>query len=382
MTDPNASKQDALSAVDVAQLLADPSAETRAETAQKIAQSYNQSALGIKERMLAEQIFAVMAKDVTEQVRVSLAENLKTLPSIPRDLARTIANDVESVAVPFIKVSDVLSDEDLLEIVKTKPATHQVAVASRPQVSALICDALVDNGNSDVVHAMVKNEGADIREETMSKALDRHGNDKRISTAMAERQVLPLDIAERLVSLVSDKIRDHLATHHNLGPDMAADLVMQSRERATVALLDGNADAPDVHALVDQLGRNGRLTPTLVVRALCTGDVVFFEYALSRLAKVPLRNVYLLLNDKGDLGVQRLFDKCGMPVGLVGLAREAIAISKQLRETGTEDREAFRTQLIERLMTQFGDDMPDENIDYLIAKLSNQNTELVSGMQR
>ena len=49
------------------------------------------------------------------------------------------------------------------------------------------------------------------------------------------------------------------------------------------------------------LRRNGRLTPSLMLRALCMGDVAILEASLSLLGKVPLTNARLLIHDAGRL---------------------------------------------------------------------------------
>ena len=63
---------------DVERLLADPSPQTRAEMAAKVAASLESVSLTEGERKLAEGIVRVMARDAAERVRQALAENLKS----------------------------------------------------------------------------------------------------------------------------------------------------------------------------------------------------------------------------------------------------------------------------------------------------------------
>src|ERR687898_713181 len=76
---------------DVERLLADPSPETRAEMAAKVAASLESVRLTDGERKLAEGIVRVMARDAAERVRQALAENLKSSQSLPRDVSPTLA---------------------------------------------------------------------------------------------------------------------------------------------------------------------------------------------------------------------------------------------------------------------------------------------------
>lgn len=364
------SQDNQLSAADVAKLVENPSADHRAEAATKIASHLNQGSLSENERALAEDIFRVMVRDVESRVRRALSDSLRETDDLPRDIALSLANDVDDVAIPFLELSQALSDDDLLSIIEAKGEEHQMAIARREQVSEEIADALVETKSENVVATLVSNEGADLSEGTMNRVLDEFGDVKSISTPMAGRAALPLDVAERLVSLVSDKIQERLLTHQELSPDMAMDLILQSRERATVSLLDGSSDAPDVQALVEQLHKNGRLTPTLIVRALCMGDLTFFEAAMAKKADIPVVNVYKLVHDKGELALPRLFAKADMPKDMVELAQVALDVSAEMDMQSSDDREKFRSVMMERVMTHFEEDFDSDNLDYFISKMA------------
>lgn len=364
------SQDNQLSAADVAKLIENPSADHRADAATKIASHLNEGSLSENERALAEDIFRVMVRDVESRVRRALSDSLRETDDLPRDIALSLANDVDDVAIPFLELSQALSDEDLLSIIEAKGEEHQMAIARREQVSEEIADALVETKSENVVATLVANDGAELSEGTMNRVLDEFGDVKSISTPMAGRATLPLDVAERLVSLVSDKIQERLLTHQELSPDMAMDLILQSRERATVSLLDGSSDAPDVQALVEQLHRNGRLTPTLIIRALCMGDLTFFEAAMAKKASIPVVNVFKLVHDKGDMALPRLFAKANMPEEMVELAQVALDVSSEMDVHSSDDREKFRTVMMERVLTHFEEDFDAENLDYFISKMA------------
>ncbi|HLO75939.1 MAG TPA: hypothetical protein VK196_05730, partial [Magnetospirillum sp.] len=105
---------------DVARLLANPSADTRVEIAGKIAEQH--SALSKSQRKLAEDIFRLMVKDAEVRVRQALSRQLKENPLVPHDVAISLARDVDAVALPMLQFSEVLTDEDLIEIVKSQSA--------------------------------------------------------------------------------------------------------------------------------------------------------------------------------------------------------------------------------------------------------------------
>lgn len=360
---------DRLTKDDVARLLSDPSPNSRSELAVKVAQQFTGAALSDAERKLAEDIIRVMARDAVVRVRQSLAENLKASPSLPRDVALTLARDVEAVAIPVLSVSTVLTDADLVEIVRTGTDAKHTAIAQRPAVPACVADALIETASEGAVAALVANSGAELGEESLGRVIDRFAGSETVSDPLVHRSKLPITIAERLVAVVSETLRQHLVTNHELPAKVAADLILQSRERATVSLFSGESDEGALERLVAQLSRTGRLTPSLLVRALCVGDVAFFETAMSHLGNVPLTNARLLIHDAGRLGLKSIYDKAKLPSALLPACRIALDVLKETPYDGeAHDIERHRRRLIERILTQY-EDLAAEDLDYLLDKL-------------
>lgn len=360
-----------LSAADVANLAnAKADADVRAQTIRKVGANFADGTLSPSERALAEDIFRAMAKDVEVRVRQAMMDSLKDSPDLPHDVAMQMAMDVADVAVPFIEMTQVLTDEDLIEIIRSQGQAHQIAVARRPEISEQVSDALVETKDEAVVTALVSNAGAKLSEATMSKVLDEFGHVKPIANTMAQRNTLPLSIAERLVTLVSSKMQAHLEKSAGLDAGSAKAVGKEAREKATVSLLDGSHDAPDIHALVDQLHKSGRLTHTLVVRALCMGDMVFFETGLSRLAGIPVANVYRLIHEKGTKGLERLFAKIGVDKKMFDISMVALDLAKDLKLDSRDDREHFRSVMLDRVLTKLGETKDVDSLDFLMRKIN------------
>ena len=359
-----------LTEADVQRLMASPSGDVRAETAEKVARAFQSGALGPKERELAEAIFRVMIKDAEVMVREAMARNLKSSSDLPKDVALSLAKDIESVSLPMLEYSTVLSDADLIDIIRVASAEKQTAIARRNEVSGAVAEALVDHGrHPSVVKALVSNPGAKLAEPVIQKVIEKHGDDMAVKNALARRSDLPVTIAERLVAAVSETLRDFLLTKRELSPDQAADLVLQARERATVALLPPGQRSADVEELVRQLRDHQRLTPSLILRALCLGDVGFFEASMAVLSNTSIVNARALIHDEGTLGLQSLYGKANLPTALYPAFRIALDMVRSTEYDGEErDRERFASKVIERVLTQY-EDVGSENLEYLLRKL-------------
>ena len=355
---------------DVAKLLADPSPETRASLAPKMADKMNAPLLTDEERRIAHDIVRLMAKDASLYVREALAEAVKSSPDLPHDVAMTLASDIDSVALPVLEFSEVLTDADLVELVRrTSGEEKQVAVARRAHLSDLVADALIDTDNAHVVRALVANDGAMMSESTLDKVVDRFGDDAAIQEPLAHRAHLPITIAERLVAKVSDHLRDYLMTRPDLSGDAVHDLVTGARERVTVDLAT-YSEEPEVDRMIAQLKATDRLTGSLVLRALCIGNVVFFESALAAMAGIPTMNARLLIHDAGQLGFRSLYKKAGLPESMYPVFHTAVKMAVQTDFRGADyDPTTYSRTVMERVLSDTEESMPSEDADYLLAKL-------------
>jgi len=363
-----------LSDTDVQALLHDPSPDVRATTAAKTARSFCASTLSPAERTLALEIIRLMMRDAEVQVRQALTDNLASNPDVPRDVARALAADVASVAIPILETSRMLTDDDLLEVLRGGIAAKQAAIARRQNISERVAREIAAEAAPEAVAALLANESAILTDAVFGIALDRFPADEAVHHAMAFRARLPAVVAERLVSLVSAALREHLLAHHALPDDMATDLLLQARERAMVEMTWG-ASHDELMALVERLYSNNRLTPTIILRALCTGDEDFFECAMARLANIPVENSHRLIHDWGGSGLQKIVEHCRLPHDFLAMARIALEVSRDLEHDGTAtDRWRVARMVIERVATSLDAAANTENLDYLIDKLAGPGT--------
>ena len=366
-----------LSESDVTRLLSDPSGTARAETAAKIARQFVGPKLSARERKLAEDIIRVMTKDAEVRVREALSRNLKDCDDLPADVAAALARDVRTVALPVLQYSKVLTDNDLVEIVRARDADKQVAIAQRRRISENVSNSLSQEGVESAVAALMRNPGADIDEPAYQTALDRFPGSPEVTEGMATRNVLPATVVERLVSHVSDKLKQYLVAKHELPQAVADDLSVRSREKATINMLGRCADETEARELVGQLKASGRLTPSLILRALCMGDVFFFEAALATLAGVPLSNARVLAHDKGPLGLKAIYDKAQLPGALFAAFRTAVDVIHETQFDGQPgDLDRYRCRVMERILTQFDHlgSIGNDNVEYLMDRLSKLKT--------
>lgn len=366
------SKSDASAAlIDVRdRMRGNPTVPVRADAAKHVGDLFSSASLTEAERETALAILEELARDVEEEVRKSLAIHIAGCAILPPMLARTIAADLETISIPFIQISPALSETDLVSIVRLGSAAKQVAVATRERVSGRVSKVLIATRSAAVVTALLRNGGAEISEPSYHMIMDGFASDTAVQGLLVERAALPLTVTERLIQVVSDGLRDRLIEKHALPPEIAAELLNQARERA---LFHSAASAPrafNVEAFAIRLNSKGKLTPTLLMRALCLGDLPFFEAAMSVRAGISVGNASELIADRGPLGFKGLYEKARLPAELFRAFRAALDVIGELRDGGQDVWSPTQTQLIlDRVMHEY-DEVCPSGLEYLLSQMS------------
>ena len=354
---------------DVRRLAAGESEDERAAAAHKLCRAMERAELSDIDRDAAQKIIRVLAEDAAELVRRALAVTLKSSALIPPDVARRLARDVDSIAIPMITASPVFTDEDLIEIVRACGPGHQIAVASRPSVGRDVAEVVADEACELAVRALAANDNADIAESGLNRIVDRFGDTREVTTALAYRAVLPLSVTERLIEVASEAVREHLVNRHALAPQTAIRLAKFARELATIDLVDQAETAQDIVAFVANLADRKVLNGSLLLRALARGSMTFFEHGLANLAGTPHGRAWLMIHDGGPLGLKALYDRAGLPARLYGAFRAGVDTWRQLvAEGGDLDRDRFQQRMLERFLTQ-RPNAGREDVAYLMERL-------------
>lgn len=352
----------------VARLLAQPSPDVRSELAVSLGATLSSPGLAPGEVAVAQDIVRILAKDVADQVRASLSHGLRHSRDLPRDVALKLAADVDAVALPLLAESLVLTDDDLVALVRGGSSRKHETIAGRPDLGEIVSDALIVHAAEPAVTILMSNNSARIAESSFARAMARFAGSDRVKAAMVHRHTLPISVSERLVTLVSRELQEHLLKAHALPPAVAADIVLRCREHAIIRLSAGSSE-DDLRELVAQMHHSGRLTPSVIFRALCTGDIAFFEAAMAVKGDIPILNAQILIHDPSQRGLDALYRKAEMPPALFGAFQAAIRVVDETKFDGNpRDLERFRATVISRVLTLTDTFNPDV-ADYLIDKL-------------
>lgn len=230
------------------------------------------------------QALGTLALDEVLKIRVALAATLKDHAHTPPKIAGQLARDMErEVSEPVLRLCAALSDEDLLDILKSHPASWVVeAVAGRESVSADVSDAVIETRDVRGGVALIGNEDADVGESLLHKIVEMARSLPEWQKPMAVRKSLPVSVAKELAAYVDASVRDLLVARGDFDTAETEEIAAVFRRR-----VDFVDDAPQEGA-VDRLSKlveNGGLTEEVISDALAMRDKEFVALAIAHLAK-------------------------------------------------------------------------------------------------
>ncbi len=364
----NANEHITLTEAEVQRLLEDKSSDSRADISGRIASSYSNASLNDDEKQIAEQIFRLLVRDTEVKVRATLAQNLKESSLIPRDIIMSMVNDVNEVSLPVLEYSQVLSDSDLLDVLHSSQETSKyLAVSRRNNVSEVISGTLVNKGNEEVVGSLLNNKSAFISDDVFSHIIDNYKENTSLMESMTNRARLPISAVEKLVNVVSSNISDSLKQKYKLPDESIQKEVEKSRESETLNLVRSARSHDDVGSLINHLKDSDRLTPSMILSALCQGNFDFFESSLALLSNIKVENARKLIADRGELGFRAIYNKSGLPDAMFPAVKLLLKIVRELDAEGERSGTSYYSNRIVERILQYSEDSPVENLSYIIA---------------
>lgn len=163
---------------------------------------------------------------------------------------------------------------------------------------------------------------------TLSRLAARHGGDPDIRSLLLERDDLPVAVRNGLLRDLGHALGVLVSQRRWLGDDRADEVVRDACDDATVAIAAETAEE-HLSALAEHLRGTGQLTTSLLLRALCAGNLSFFAAALSILSGVPEGRVRSLVHDGREGPLKAVYGRAGLPPSAFGAFASALAACRE-----------------------------------------------------
>lgn len=268
------------------------------------------------------QALGTLALDEVLKIRVALSSTLKDHAHTPPKIAGQLARDVEQqVSEPILRFCSALSNADLLDILKSHPASWVIeAIASRDSVSEELSEAVVETRDSYGGSALIGNDGALISDNLLHRIVEIARTLPEWQKPMAVRKSLSVSIARDLAEFVDASVRDLLLKRGDFDENTTEELAAVFRRR--VDFVDDGADETPRDKLA-RLIQEGGLNEETISDALAMREKEFVAEAIAYLGKTTASQVQKVF----DMGAAKPIVALAWHAGLS--MRLALALQKE-----------------------------------------------------
>src|SRR5215813_11254302 len=278
------------------------SAGERAEATRALARAWLISDLSEADRAAAEGALLMLLDDPSSLVRQAMAEVFARSAEAPAAIVQALSADQPSVALPVLEHSPLLIDADLVDMVATGNGDMQCAIARRIGLPASVCAAIAEVGSAAAALELIENPYAALAPFSWDRIVERHGHLAAIRESMLVLDDLPAATRAALVAKLSETLAQFVVARNWLSADRAGRITSEARDRSTLTIA-ARSRGDDMRGLVAHLRETSQLTAGLILRALLSGNLELFSYALSELSEMPLARVASLLHDRAAGGL-------------------------------------------------------------------------------
>ena len=276
---------------DLIALAQEPSSETRRALLRELTDHFfGAPTHSPNEQALFDAVLSDLSAEMESAVRAELAARFAAAPNAPPTLIRRLANDEAAVASAVLRTSPVLSEAELIEVVRTRSQDHILAVTERAEVSEAVSDAIVEKGDDTALGSLLRNDGARLSRAGAETAVERAKANPALHEAAVARRGLPADLLNEMYFVVEARLRQRIL-EQNAAMDPVLLESALAAGRARVAADDGAlpADYAESLAYVEELKAAGQLTPQMLARFLRSGGRTSFVIALAQLSDVDFQ---------------------------------------------------------------------------------------------
>ncbi len=260
--------------------------------------------LNEREQSLLSEALITLIRQAETDLRQAVAERLSVMPQAPLPLVLHLANDEISVAAPVLERSPVLSDIDLLYIIKAQGPAYWQAIAARESLSDEIVDVLADKKDMPTALRLTRNDKARLTRHALDVFAVMATESEDLARPLLMRPELPENLARALYKHVGRELREYIQSYFGI-TDVA---VLGAVDEVIVEFTDPAAESEfmppeSIMRAARQYAEGGKLTLQALLNSLKRGQLTSFIALFALYAGLPVKTVHDYLAQPSGKGL-------------------------------------------------------------------------------
>ncbi len=276
------------SAAELMDLAKEKSGEHRRELMHRVADMYFQFGPRIDDPELAlfDDVLSQLAQEMESRVRAELANRMALARTPPVRLIRTLARDeIIDVASPILQLSRAVTEEDLVDLARTRGDAHLKAISRRSNLPSSVSDLIVDRAGEATLEVLLANASANLSREAHERLVDRAVEHPVLQAAVVRYAKLPIDLLNEMYFVVEARMRSVILQRNaQIKPEELDEALKQSRDRLASRKTNHPPDFARAEKTVKAAEIRGTISPNVLVGFLRSGDTTAYLIAISKLA--------------------------------------------------------------------------------------------------
>ncbi len=306
-------------------LAKDESEEVREELAAKIGRLMPTLDKSRKDKVteMVLEIVGVLANDNALKVRKIISEEIKTLGNVPEQIVEQLAWDAETtVAMPVLEYSPLLSERQLLEIIRSGiDGGALAAIARRHKLTSPVSNAVVRYKDEAATIDLLNNDTASLDEETLLDVSDMASRSTKICDHLIERNDLMLSTIRRIATFVGNAVIDRILEKNSSRLQLEEEEVRDIRQHVAERIVKGDADTEtlpgaEAREKAEKLFEEDKLNDKAIAKAIDKEDRWFIFHALALLTGFTWENIRDAMNSKSGKSIAAISWKAGLSAKL------------------------------------------------------------------
>ncbi|MGI9373468.1 MAG: DUF2336 domain-containing protein [Hyphomicrobiales bacterium] len=309
-----------------------------------------------------------LAIDQEMTVRHGLAQELVGESNVSADVVFAVVADFDEVALPFLAKTRSLNSRMITVIARVGDEARKATVAKRPDITEEIISVILKEGGVEATIALLSNENLNLSPRHYETILGAFGDERSVLDCMVRRTDLPAYLKVMMAKQVSQEMRRKIKNTDQNVAQASEKKIIKAEEIALLRIASGTKPRELEH-LVHYLVERGQLTPSILLRAACTGEMDFVVEALALLSSMPAERVRTLIYAKGALSLRAVHSKAALPKALFVPLRVAVDVENtRKQENAPKSADVFGRKMVECALTHY-ENLSDEQRNELLGMI-------------
>lgn len=263
--------------------------------------------LSAQEQELLTDVLIALMRQAERELRQAVAERLAGMASVPLRLVLHLVNDEIDIAAPVLKRSPVLSDLDLIYIIKSQGADYWRAIAARQGLSAQVVNLLAETHDVPTAVILSENDRIALNEYAVGILARVARDHESVARPLLRRAEIPYQVARDLYGYVGAELKEYIRSFYGVeGDAAAAEKIVDDVVIDFTAPVGGMSEFMPTERMMEnaeQLRDLNMLSMQLMVEALQKGKIPNFIAMFARYTDLSPKRIHDFLRQSCPKGM-------------------------------------------------------------------------------